>query len=267
MTWGHTVTMAHLDALRARSIPSVSYHLDLWACLDRGGGNDHKSASRIGTHPFWKCDYVFSPDGDPGSAEFFERHGVNHRHVLPAVVRDEAYIAAGIEPTRDAIFVGSGPEYHAEWPYRGKLLRWLSQTYGPRFAQYGGRGKPVRGHELNMLYASAKVAVGDSLIPGFTHTAYCSDRRYEAPGRGAFQVQPWIDGIDDGMVDGVNTVFYRFDDFDGLRERIDHYLDPANDDEREKIRRAGHEHVKANHTYHDRLTQALDLLHAEGALR
>jgi hypothetical protein len=255
-TWGHTVTEDHLSWLRSRGIPSVSYHLDLYVPLQRNGGID--------TDPFWRTDFVFTPDGNPRSAAEFQRRGINHRHILPGVVADECYVAEGVCPKRDVIFVGSGPGYHSEWGYRGELLRWLASTYGQRFSHYGGRGQAIRGYALNRLYASAKVVVGDSLVVGFDWEGYCSDRRFETPGRGGFMVHPRIAGLDDGYVEGVNTAFYDFNDWSGLRDRIDHYL--AHDAERERIRRAGHEHVKAHHTYTHRLTAMLDLLRVEGAL-
>ena len=77
-------------------------------------------------------------------------------------------------------------------------------------------------------------------------------------------IQPWIDGLDDGFVDGVNAAFYRFGDLDSLAAKIRHYL--ANDDERERIRRAGLEHTHAHHTYTHRMTEMLDVLRAEGAI-
>ena len=255
-TWGRTVTADHLAWLRTQGIPSVSYHLDLYVPLQRNGG--------IGTDPFWNTDFVFTPDGDKRSAAEFERLGINHRHMLPGVVRDECYIAEGVTPTRDVIFVGSGPGYHEEWPYRGELLRWLAKTYGPRFRHYGGRGQAIRGYALNRLLASTKVVVGDSLVVGFDWLGYCSDRREELPGRGGFQVGPRIGGLDDGYEDGVNTAFYDFGDFPGLRDIVDHYV--ANDGERERIRRAGHEHVKAHHTYDNRIARMFEILRTEGAL-
>lgn len=259
-TWGNTVQLGHLEALRHRGVPTVSYHLDLYVPLARNGGIDHD--------PFWRTDYVFTPDGDHRSAVEFERRGINHHWMPPAIVADEAYMAAGVDPTRDVIFVGSGPGYHPEWPYRGQLLDWLASTYQARFSQHGGRGQAVRGHELNALYASTKVAVGDALVlerDGTRWRSYTSDRRYEAPGRGAFQIFPRIEGLDDGFVDGETIILYDFGDWSGLKDRIDHYL--SHDEERERIRLAGHEHVKAHHTYTHRLTAALDLLRTEGAIR
>jgi hypothetical protein len=260
-TWGRTVTLDHLAALERRGIPTVSYHLDLYVPLARNGGID--------TDPFWRTDYVFTPDGDPRSAVEFERRGINHRWMPPAVVSDECYLADRVPLTRDVVFVGSGrpndpAHYHREWPYRGELLGWLKTAYGPRFQQHGGRGQAVRGYALNRLYASTRVSVGDSLVVGFTHQKYWSDRVYEAPGRGAFQILPWISGLDAHFTDGDTTVFYRFGDFAELQEKIDYYL--TRDDERERIRRASHQHVKANHTYTHRLTAMLDTLRGEGAI-
>ena len=39
-TWGETLKLDHLDILRKRKIPSVSYHLDLYVGLQRDGGID-----------------------------------------------------------------------------------------------------------------------------------------------------------------------------------------------------------------------------------
>jgi hypothetical protein len=254
-TWGNTVRMDHLDLLHRAGVPTASFHLDLYVGLKRDGNID--------SDPFWRTDFVFTPDGDPESAKVFAAKGINHRWLLPGVVADECHIA-NTPLQRDIVFCGSR-QYHSEWGYRPQLISWLESTFGNRFEWWGPEnGRLARGDDLNRLYASARVVVGDSLVPGFTKPGYCSDRRYETPGRGGFMIHPWIDGIDDGMVDGVNTAFYRFGDFDGLAAKIRHYLE--NDDERERIRLAGHELVKARHTYINRMTEMLDVLRAEGAI-
>ena len=259
-TWGKTVEMPHLDLLRKRGVPSVSYHLDLYLGLKRDGGID--------SDPFWRTDYVFTPDGDPACQAEFERRGINHRWMMPGVVRDECYLL-DLPMERDIIFVGSGKPheldgYHPEWPWRGQLLGWLQDTYGPRFSQHGGRGQPVRGDALNRLYASTKVAVGDSLTLGFTHENYSTDRPFEMGGRGGFPLFPYYRGIEKFFTDGVNIVLYKYGDFDGIKDRADYYIE--HDAEREKIRRAYHEHVKANHTYDNRMAEMFDVLIREGAL-
>lgn len=138
-TWGHTVNERHLELLRRLGVPSVSYHLDLYAPLKRAAG--------LEADAFWKTDYVFTPDGDPRSAELFASMGINHRFMWPAVYEPEAYLLE-LPIQHDLIFVGSWRGYHPEWPYREELVRWLSKTYGRRFEAWGPQGRGlVRGDE------------------------------------------------------------------------------------------------------------------------
>jgi hypothetical protein len=155
------------------------------------------------------------------------------------------------------VFVGS-KRYHSEWPYRPQLIDWLAESYGPRFTHVGGDGATgtIRGDDLNRLYANSKIAVGDTLCLNFVYPNYFSDRIFECLGRGGFLIHPWILGIDDLFEDGK----YPYGDWEALQFLIDYYLDDANAAERERIRRAGHEHVKANHTYRHRWAQILDTI-------
>jgi spore maturation protein CgeB len=115
---------------------------------------------------------------------------------------------------------------------------------------------------LNRAYANSKVAVGDTLCVNFDYPYYASDRLFEAGGRGAFQLFPYITGLDEWFTDGEHLRFFKFGDFDGLKVLIDYYLDEANAVERERIRRAGHEHIKANHTYALRWQSILETVFA-----
>ena len=65
-------------------------------------------------------------------------------------------------------------------------------------------------------------------------------------------------GLDEQFTDGEHLVTYRWGDFDDLRETIDYFLDDANAEERERIRRSGHEHAKATATYKHRWAEILD---------
>lgn len=264
-TWGQYVTLEHLAQLREGGITTASYHLDLYVGLKREDGLDDD--------PFWRTDFVFTPDGDPASAEVFERKGINHHYIKPGVFKGECYINAKEESRfalgNDVVFVGGGsptgegPQYgHEEWPYRGELLKFLKDTYGDRFSKYGYPQETIRNDRLNQLYANSKVVVGDSLCLGFSHPYYWSDRVYETLGRGGFIIHPFIPGMDEEFTDGENIVFYDFADWDQLKQKIDYWL--ANDAERELVRRNGHEFVKNNATYHDRLTQALDIIASAG---
>lgn len=256
-TWGTLVTMGHLAQLRERKIPSASYHLDLYVGLQREDGLDQD--------PFWRTDYVFTPDGDPVSAGIFKARGINHHYMKPGVFEPECYLDEERGGGADVLFVGGGsatgqgPQYgHKEWPYRGQLIKFLQDTYGPRFVKKGWPQETIRNHELNRLYADSKVVVGDSLCLNFTKPYYWSDRVYETLGRGGFIIHPYIKGLEEEFTDGETIVFYEYNNWNQLKTKIDYYLE--HDEERERIRRAGHEFVEANCTYTNRLKQMLDII-------
>lgn len=249
-TWPGFITTAHLAALRQLNIPSVSFHLDLYVGISR--------QNKIGSDPFWRTDYVFTADGDPHSTEVFKQKGVNHHWLKPGVYKKEC--KKGLpraEFAHDVIFVGSR-DYHAEWPYRVKLLDWLSNTYGSRFKHYG-HTESIRNQELNDLYASAKVVVGDSLCVGFKHKNYWSDRIYETTGRGGFMIHPFIAGLDAEFEPIKEVVFYEYNDWDVLKKLIDFYIE--NDDVRQAIRDQGMLRTKYEHSYHNRMEEMLQVIY------
>jgi len=263
-TWDGFVTHKDLDQIRALGIPSVNLHLDLFVPIGR--------RNTLDTDPRWRCDYVLTADGDPHSQEVFERHGINHYFLPPGVYKPEAvYGNYRPELAHDLTFVGGGVEYaHREWPYRKKLAQWLMDNYSgtinrnglniPRYGKYGHPQRLMRGQDLNDLYASAKIAIGDSLCIDFSHKYYVSDRLFESVGRGAFTIFPHVPGIEEFLEDGKEIIYYDFNDWDGLREKIEYYLDPIHEDERQTIRLAGHERVKREHTYHNRLQTMLNII-------
>lgn len=253
-TWGlHPDATQTWRTLEANGVVTASYHLDLYVPLPR--------RASIENDPFWTTQYVFTADGDPTSQEWFDAHNINHHYSPPAVVSDEC-----VEGTRrdrydyPIIFVGSGSNYHPEWRWRQELLGWLTATYGDKFRRFGGDQPegPTRGQDLNDLYATARVVVGDTL--SFVgHTRYFSDRLFETIGRGGFLVFPRIDGLDElGFVDGEHFRLYDFGDLDGLRVIIDYYID--NPDAAREIALKGQAFVRENHTYAHRLAAALDVM-------
>lgn len=225
-------------------VPTVAVHLDLFAGLERSKDIDRE--------PWWNCKYVFTADG--GSDAFWMQHGINHFWSPPAVVKKEAYMASPNGRQYDVIFTGQR-DYHHEYKFRPKLVDWLEKTYGSRFHRFPMPGEhAVRNHELNVLYASAKVCVGDSLVlPGRGY--YWSDRLPETTGRGGFIIFPEIEGVRDWYSE-EELVTYPLYDLDALKERIDYYL--QNDNERERIRVAGHEATKRHSLYHHRLEKVLE---------
>lgn len=283
-TWGQYVSLYDLVQLRERKIPTASYHLDLYVGLSRKYLHGNQTLDDVlQTDPFWRTDFVFTPDGDPKSQEIFERNGVNHIYMKPGVYKPECYLAdvvyrhkdTGLEyqlKKNDVLFVGGGEEPghpdaygHPEWNYRNELISWLRKTYGERFTKFGHPQETIRNEELNELYANTKIVIGDSVcLDNFTHTYYWSDRVYETIGRGGFIIHPYIKGMEEEFLDTHNIVFYQYGNWEQLKFLIDYYLE--HDEEREKIRRNGHEFVKNHATYHNRLSQMLAILEAAGVV-
>lgn len=259
-TWGMPPETTDLwREVEALGVVTASYHLDLYVGLKRG--------ERLEGDPFWTTQHVFTPDGDPKSAEFFAERGINHHWSPPAVVSDECSFG-NFDPEFDfdVVFVGSYG-YHDEWPWRSQLIDYLNERYGPRFMRFGGdvHGGPIRGQRLNDLYASAKVVVGDSLhLPG--HARYFTDRYFETVGRGGFLLAPHVEGIEEFMQTGVHFATYTHpheklsvdDALDRVGQRVDWWLDI--EDERRTVQRMGHHHVSRHHTYRHRLAKALETM-------
>lgn len=263
-TWGlpGPEMLALWARLKARGIPTVSYHLDLYCKIARSDLYERLrpwGITGIGDDPFWRTEYVCTVDGDPESQAFFEGLGINHHWVRAGVFAQECYLTPA-EERFPLVFVGSYG-YHPEWPWRPQLIDWLGATYGNRFRLFPTPGKPaIRNEDLNNLYAQTGVVVGDSLVPGFTHKRYWSDRVYETLGRGGFLIHPHIEGMELEFRDGEHLIFFEHGNLEDLREKVDYYLDPINREEREAIRSAGHEMVATNCTYVHRMREILEIV-------
>lgn len=241
-----TIKMATvLNVLRANKIPSVAYHLDLYMGLERW--KDYENSEYMQVEYFFTVDKLM--------ADWFNQNTKVKGVFLPAGVFDqECYIHPDYDPynfENDIIFVGS-KGYHPEYPYRPQLVDFLRQEYGQRFIHVGGDGDTgtLRGDALNRIYSKSKIAIGDSLNLNFNYPYYSSDRLFESIGRNGFTIYPDIKGLDKYFEDKEEIVFYKHGDLNDLKKKIDYYLD--NDALREKIRFAGHERTKKEHTYLNR---------------
>lgn len=235
-----------LKFLKQKGIITMTYHLDLWFGLQR--------QKDLNTYPVYKhIGHFFTVDSQ--MADWFNNNTAVKGHYLPAGVYDKECYIESAKLKNDVIFVGS-KKYHPEWQYRPQLIDWLSSTYKNRFSHYGNGGiKSLRGEELNTLYASSKVVVGDTLCIDFKYPNYWSDRVYETMGRGGFIIHPYISGMEKEFEDKKHLIFYEYGNMKQLKELIDYYLE--HDNERETIRKAGHELVKTSYTYKNRWQQAL----------
>lgn len=238
-----------LAVLRRYHTTTVAYHLDLWHGLGR-------EKDLQGGPYFSGLDHFFTVD--PAMADWLNRNTDIHGHYLPAAVAHrECWMAPAAQRDLDVVFVGSH-HYHPEWPYRNELIARLHARYGDRFHLIPGLGQPVRGAALNQLYGRTKVVVGDTLCPGFRYPGYWSDRVYETLGRGGMLIHPRIPGLDVQFRDGHDLVFYDYNDWSGLFDKIDHYLRfPV---EREAIRHQGHAEVHRAHLYSHRWTTILETI-------
>jgi len=249
--WVHThgwktpgrLTMSNvLKQLKNEKIPTMTYHLDLWFGLKR--------QKDLSSDPVYKeIGHFFTVDSK--MADWFNKKTNVKGHYIPAGVFDKEAI---YKPTKtlshEVVFVGS-KRYHPEWKYRSQLIDWLQSTYNKRFEHWGNDGiKTIRGKNLNHLYASTKIVVGDTLCPNFSYPNYWSDRVYETLGRGGFIIHPYISGMEKEFTDKEHLVFYEYKNFKQLKELIDYYLE--HDEEREKIRISGHNLVKEKYTYKNR---------------
>lgn len=256
-----------LKQLKGLGIPTVGYHLDLWMGIER--------QRDLETDPYWKLDYFFSVD--KLMVDYLNsRPDMPKAFYMPAgVFGQECFIGEKkSEYAFDVIFVGS-KRYHPEWQYRTELVEWLENTYEDRFGLFGREGinkGQIRGHELNSLYASAKIVVGDTLCKGFDYPYYLSDRIFETTGRGGFIIHPYIKGLEDlfelPKLEGnhldtskAEIVTYPFGNFEYLKYLIDYFLE--NEEEREAIRMRGHEKSKVYHTYANRLNYMLEVIQNE----
>lgn len=241
--WGCLGTISYdqmIERLQAMGVPSFGYHLDVYWGLNI---LDHRE-DNVGLHPSWKVDKFFSTDG--GHPEFWPTRGVNHEWLPPGVDEDGCYYGqAYSQYAVDVGFVGS-INYHPEYPFRQRLIEALRNHYGPRFRVFQG----VREQSLNNVYASVKVIVGDHCFAGCAN--YWSDRVPETLGRGGFMIYPRTEGLD------LPLATYNPQDIGDLIRKIEYYL--KCDDERERLRKDGHEAVKAAHTYRHRLAHITSVM-------
>jgi len=236
-------------SFKEKKVPVISVHLDRWAWLER--------ETDVGKEATWKVDHMFMADASPEAVKLYEKVGVNWTWLKPGVSAKYCYMSAPdpVKYPHEIIFVGSY-NYHKEYPFRPQLIDWLKETYGDRFGHYGGGGggggyPTVRGHDLNTLYATAKIVVGDSCFAGRPY--YVSDRYYETRGRGGFLLHPYIPGIENKGV-----VNYKVGDFKDLKKKIDHCLKFPK--AREKLRKIGFNRVKNNETYTHRAKEIIDVI-------
>ena len=232
---------------KERGIPTVSVHLDRWAWLKR--------VEDMGNEATWFTEYIFMADGSPEAVKLYEKLNLNWFWLKPAVIERDCYIVEPdlIKYPHEIVFTGS-KGYHPEYQFRPQLIEFLQKTYGDKFGHYGndGIGKcAIRGHELNVLYSTAKIVVGDSCFGSRPY--YVSDRYYEVRGRGGFLLHPKVENIDT-----YGVASYKVGSLTDLKKAIDYFL--KNTLEREILREKGYDWVKNNETHTHRAKEMLNVI-------
>jgi hypothetical protein len=240
-----------VEALRRKGISTATLSLDLYWGLNR--------EPMLNEEAMWRTDIVFTADG--GRQADFERAEINHVWLPPAVFAPDCFRGKAREEYRaDVIFVGSCQAYHREWPFRRALIGELKRVYGGRF-QHWGDARYIRGWDLNDLYASVKVVVGDSLA----RPRYWSDRVPETIGRGGMLVASKIDGMEEeGYEDARHLMYYPPGDLPECIRNIDVALQLPTTD---KMIEEGMSLVKRRHTYSHRCRTILDAVARQRAGR
>ena len=265
-TWDYATAWPKAEAFRSirylsDRTPTVAVHLDVFWRLTREW--------QIRENAMFRCRWVFTADGD--SDHLWEKEGIDHHWMPPGIFEPDAVDGTPRDEFRsDVAFVGSWQRYaHPEhWPQRRAMLERLTDRYrrGDRVRFWPRDGEPaVRGQALNDLYASVKVAVGDSCVTHPGARNYWSDRVPETIGRGAFLVHPAIPGLVEMLPEGMGVAYFPPGDLDAMVDTVDWWL--AHDDEREEARRKGQAFVREHHSYTARMRQVLETVEAAGAWR
>lgn len=239
-------------------VPVVGYHLDIWWGLKR--------QHLVTEEPFFQSDLVITADG--GHDPDWAREAINHLWMPPGISLGEAEVGHTRTEFRSKLaFVGSHDGgYHAEHRHRHELVDWLRRNFRRDCLFFPMPGQPaVRGRDLQDLYASVDVVVGDSCFAGTGLENYWSDRIPETLGRGGFLLHPNVPGLEKHFKDGEHLCTWEAFDWEGLGTLIETALSSPED--RADITTTARYHVREHHTYERRVEQIVDALYERNLLR
>ena len=227
-----------IKEIKRMKIPTASWTFDLYF--------GHRRESKIDEDVIFKTDFVFGPDG--GNVQRFRDKGINY-HLLRQGIYDEYCYKGKWDKrfTSDVAYVGG-----IQYGHREVLCQYLKKF---NFERYGRLATlHVRGSDLNDLYASASIIIGDSMAS----PRYWSNRLYETLGRGGFLIFTDIEGLNEEYEPYKHFIPFKFYGFQSLGEKIDYFL--KHPEEREKISNAALEHTKEHHTLINRCRQFLEIV-------
>lgn len=252
MTWPHCQDLEYtretVGMLKAKGIPSIGYHLDLFFGVSRGGRD-------YANEPMFQLEHLFSPSADHEESFAALGTGVQHHYLPPGVLEASCYRGRkrAAYGHVEVAFMGS-LGYHPEWPHRPRLIAELTKRFGPTFAQFGHEeDKKMRGRMLNDFYASVPVLAGDSLCLNHEQSTYWSDRVYETLGRGGLLVMPQINALETQF--DSQLPMWDWNDWDMMEHEIRYWL--SNPSEAAQQRDILQAIVREGHTYRHRINKVL----------
>lgn len=226
-----------IKMLRERNIKTVCWLFDLYFGYPR----EH----RVLVSPCFRADYVFTTDG--GHEEKWKALKINHQVVRQGIYKPECELEP-LDNPHGVVFVGgANPIY----PKRLKQIDFVRKSFSD-FRWFGQKSTDeMRGYNLNKLYATAKIAIGDSVYS----PSYWSNRIVETLGRGGFFIHQDVPGLKEEY---PHLVTYETDNVRDLREKIDYFLE--HEEERQRIIAANFAFVKQNYTMEKKCAELLGKL-------
>lgn len=200
---------------------------------------------RLTTHPAFTADIVVSTDGGEHP---WSSIGINHHCIRQGIYKDDCFLAEG-NPEDTIILVGSENAGNRD---RTLAISSLQLHYGERFKWYGRHDtNEVRGNDLNSLYATNKIIVGDSVFSPY----YWSNRVVETLGRGGFLIHQEVSGLKEEY---PYLVTYPRGNFDELKRLIDYYS--THEKERKEIVEKNFKWVKDHYLMEEQCKKLLTLV-------
>ena len=115
--------------------------------------------------------------------------------------------------------------------------------------------KSLFNEEKSKAFGAAKIVL-NNMHPDVVNGV--NKRLFEIPACGGFQITGYRDTINDLFEIGKEIVCYK--NYKDLRSKLDYYLDPSNEQERQTIVKAGWKKSQKMHTYQHRLIEMLSIV-------
>lgn len=247
----------------SKKMPCAYFHFDMIRSMEDDPTLEARSMHRVQ----WCRDVLphvvagFHSDGDWVAKDKTGKLA----HLMQGFDERNAHLAAEATQTDFAPeILFTGMIHHGQ--RRAAHIRHLEEKWGPRFGVVGngGGGRRLHGKALADLFASAKVVIAPD---GPQTSRYASNRCFLTLGLGGFLVHPFSQAIANHYEPQKELAYYVGSGASPLTSRetrdawnacdrlIGHYL--SHPDERERLRKAGHEATMSRNLYRHRVAELL----------